>query len=231
MSLSDEKLNANRRNAQRSTGPRTPEGKTRASFNATRHGLTGQVNVRTPEENKARDEHNASFMQDWNPQGATETHLVQTMADKQWQIHRADAWLDSIYALGHNDLEHKIDIDHPQIHAALTAGLATIQRAREVDLIGRYASRLQRAYRNALKDLQVLQAQRKQHEEKGLSDAAGIAKLCQMKKEPFRPAEFGFVSSTRQIDIYNHRQDYIEQAAIARKFGFNLDRYLAAGIS
>ena len=40
---------------------------------------------------------------------------------------------------------------HPQIHAALTEGLITMKRAKELDLIGRYASRLQRDYRAALK--------------------------------------------------------------------------------
>ena len=40
---SEARLRANRLNAQKSTGPRTEEGKQRASLNATRHGLTAQV--------------------------------------------------------------------------------------------------------------------------------------------------------------------------------------------
>ena len=38
--ISQKRLDANRRNAQKSTGPRTPEGKAKASANAAAHGLS-----------------------------------------------------------------------------------------------------------------------------------------------------------------------------------------------
>ena len=39
--ISEKQLEANRRNAQRSTGPRTGEGKKVSALNARRHNLTG----------------------------------------------------------------------------------------------------------------------------------------------------------------------------------------------
>ena len=228
MSVSDDKLNSNRENAQKSTGPRTPEGKHRSSFNATRHGLTGQVNVRTEEEQKAREAHSAGFFQAFQPVGAPEEHLVQTMADKQWQIHRADAWIDSIYAVGQINLGDKIDVDHPQVHAALTEGVITMKHVKQLDLIGRYASRLQRDYRAAFKDFESLQTQRKQRDQQQMDRAAEVKKFCEMKKEPFNPAAFGFVSQAPEIDDYITRSEYIEQAAIAHKVNYNIEKYLAA---
>jgi hypothetical protein len=228
MFVSDAKLDANRQNAQHSTGPVTPAGKRRSSLNATRHGLTGQVIITTEEDKKAYDSHCASFFYDWQPQGATEKHLVQTVAAKQWQMHHADSMLQSIYALGQDALADKIDVEHPLIHDALTAGMFTMQKSKELDLIGRYASRLQRDFRNALKDLQTLQAQRKQREKEEMADAALISKVCEMKEEQFYPVDFGFVLRLEQIDVHIRREEYLAKAKVAAQFDFNIENYLAA---
>ena len=52
MPISEAKLLANRRNAQRSKGPTTPEGKERSRRNALKHGLTGS-GVALPSEDQA----------------------------------------------------------------------------------------------------------------------------------------------------------------------------------
>jgi hypothetical protein len=48
--ISEARLNANRRNSQRSTGPKTEQGKARSRLNACRHGLTGAGVVLPDEE-------------------------------------------------------------------------------------------------------------------------------------------------------------------------------------
>ena len=45
MAVSEAKLEANRRNAQKSTGPRTEAGKKRSSLNAVTHGLRAETLV------------------------------------------------------------------------------------------------------------------------------------------------------------------------------------------
>src|SRR5438067_2813594 len=187
MPLTDAQRNANQQNAQHSTGPRTPEGKQRSSLNATRHTLSGHVRVTTPEDMVAYDKHKQGFFDDFKPRGTAEIHLTLTVADKQWQIHHASSLLQSIQVLGQFELQDKINVDHPEIHAALTAGLVAMDKCKQLDLISRYASRLHRDYRNALKDLQAMQFQRKQLEQQELADAALIRKFYQMQEIAFTP--------------------------------------------
>jgi len=74
---SDQKIQANRRNAQRSTGPKTPEGKATVSRNATRHGLASSRTVVLPEENRQEFEELVdAFRSEYQPQGPLERFLV-----------------------------------------------------------------------------------------------------------------------------------------------------------
>ncbi len=54
--ISPARLAANKANAQKSTGPRTPEGKTRVSANALKHGLCSERNPSTSKGPSAEDE-------------------------------------------------------------------------------------------------------------------------------------------------------------------------------
>ena len=223
-STSDAQRQANQQNAQHSTGPRTESGKQRSKLNATRHSLTGQVHITTEEDRIAYDAHCKAYFAEWNPPTVTQTHLVQTLADKQWQIHHGAAILQSIYIQGQAALADKVDADHPEVHDALTAGLFTMERAKEIELISRYTSRLQRDFRSALHELQTLRADYAERQKKEMADAIQIKKFCDMQEEPFNPAKFGFVSQAKDIEIQIFKEDYLEQAKIAAKYNFNREK-------
>ncbi len=85
-----------------STGPRTPAGKRRASFNAFRHGLTSKVHIHTPEESEAFRAHCQAYRAELAPVGAQETDIVQSIAEDRWRLKRARAIENNIFAEGIN---------------------------------------------------------------------------------------------------------------------------------
>lgn len=79
---------ANKKNAQKSTGPKTKAGKAKSSKNAMKHGLTS-ADVVTPGENAEEfDELVKDLRADWKPEGALEQQLVDRIAACSWQLCR-----------------------------------------------------------------------------------------------------------------------------------------------
>src|SRR5258706_5294442 len=73
----EKQIQANRRNAQRSTGPRTPEGKAKSSLNALKHGRTS---AQVPARSEDADDFNAyvdSLRDHLAPADALESILVE----------------------------------------------------------------------------------------------------------------------------------------------------------
>ena len=72
----------NRANSQHSTGPRTEAGKQRSSQNALR------TPVLASEDQAAYESHCRKFQSEYQPATATETQLVQELADTSWRLNR-----------------------------------------------------------------------------------------------------------------------------------------------
>jgi hypothetical protein len=79
---------ANRRNASRSTGPRSAQGKESSRFNATRHGLRAEQIVLPTEDPDEFRLHCADWVDDWKPATATRRHLVERLAVASWRMRR-----------------------------------------------------------------------------------------------------------------------------------------------
>src|SRR5882757_8073856 len=81
-------INANRANAQKSTGPRSPEGKSVSRFNALQHGLDAK-SVIIPGEDPAEYEQLAcDYHTEYHPRTPSEAFHVDTMLRADWNKRR-----------------------------------------------------------------------------------------------------------------------------------------------
>lgn len=92
MAISQKQLEANRRNASRSTGPKTEQGKAVASRNAITHGLaTSDIVINSPhlKEDAQQYEHLLkSLFEELRPEGVLQQHLVVKIANCLWRYRR-----------------------------------------------------------------------------------------------------------------------------------------------
>jgi hypothetical protein len=88
---SQARIDANRQNAKRSTGPKTEAGKARASLNALKDGSHAKtVNPVLPQENALElDQRINQWISDLNPRNDAERELVINAANLSWEIERA----------------------------------------------------------------------------------------------------------------------------------------------
>ena len=136
--VSQIQLEANRRNAQLSTGPITPEGKAAVRLNSLRHGLRARATLLPPENSEDFDQLCDDLEAEWRPQTRTEQLLLEQMAVSQWLLMR--------FALS---------------EAGVFMNQMSVKD--QFDLLERYAAqraRLERSFSKAMHDLEHLQQHR-----------------------------------------------------------------------
>lgn len=91
--VTDKQLAANRRNARKSTGPRTPRGREVSKMNALKHGiLSKQVLVAARHHRESGSELEALHRRFWDqlqPSGPLEEMLVDQIVTAHWRLRRA----------------------------------------------------------------------------------------------------------------------------------------------
>ncbi len=85
-----EQTNANRQNAQSSTGPKTDEGKAASSQNAVTHGFFAKNDVISGEDLAFYEAHRQDIYDEYAPLTPTEFVLTQRIASLTWRLMRAD---------------------------------------------------------------------------------------------------------------------------------------------
>jgi hypothetical protein len=143
-------IDANLRNALKSTGPRTPEGKATIRMNALRHGLRARTVV-LPGEN--RDEFHQlcdDLEAEWQPQSRTEQFYLEQMAVSQWKLNRMEA--------GEANLCKETVISKSQVPL--------------LDRLWKAQSGMERSYARAQRELDRLQKSRRPEPNEPVEEAA-----------------------------------------------------------
>jgi len=85
----DAQIHANRQNARKSTGPRTPHGKANARQNSLKHGLTARQDVITAEDQAQFDQYRDQILDELNPLTRMESMLANRIVGLSWRLKRA----------------------------------------------------------------------------------------------------------------------------------------------
>jgi hypothetical protein len=162
---SAKKAQANRQNALKSTGPKTPEGKAGVRYNAQKHGLLAKE-ILLPEENEeALRELDERLRAELRPEGEMEDLLVEQIVATQWRLRRLRRVETGVFDWelygAHSDT-------HPWTHPGTTEttmlGLSFIRDANDTNAfskLSRYETAIERSLYKALHELQRLQAARR----------------------------------------------------------------------
>jgi hypothetical protein len=139
-------VEANRRNALKSTGPKTEAGKQASRCNAVRHGLTAETVIGVLEDAEDYKAFEVAVTADYDAQSAVERELVLRLASVLWRLRRATTMETGLFEiqaehlrahrqnrqlLPHSrDVIHpvfgRVDVDKPESHKAEINRLKTI---------------------------------------------------------------------------------------------------------
>ncbi len=139
-----EQIAANRRNAQKSTGPKSVETKAKVAQNGVKHGLCSKFRVL--EELEKQENYDAllnQLMEDEQPVGQAEIELVVKMAEHTWLANRALRFQNQCFALQPKTPEQAKNGDIP-----------VEVEVQPLELYMRYHAAEDRAYQRASAELQ-----------------------------------------------------------------------------
>lgn len=148
---SQKQIDANRANAQRSTGPRTADGKAVSAQNSVKHGVLSQKAISRYEDRSAYDELVGQLAADIRPATALEDALVQRLAILIWRERRLGHAEAELFTQQHDDAQEGVFSSY-QRYVPLP----------DQFLIGRYQTMLGRQIRDTLRDLRDEQERRMQ---------------------------------------------------------------------
>jgi hypothetical protein len=164
-------IEANRRNAKRSTGPRTEKGKDASKLNAIRHGLLAKsVVVPNLENEEEWQDFRKGVLASLNPVGRLQEELAERIAQILWRVRRV-AWHER------NEVKKNYSEEAPVYWFDLVdkgmAGGRELPDLAQLGAILRYEAHLQRSLTQTLREYHRLR-DRRPDEEGAMSNLTNI---------------------------------------------------------
>jgi|SRR5579871_470368 len=139
-------IDANRRNAQKSTGPVTETGRNVSRFNALKTGIHAKSTVIPGEDAAELEQLAAAYHQQFQPCTPEQRFLVDTMIDAEWMLRRYHRIEAEVWEFATRDIE------------VGSTGEAFARHEKTFALLHRKINSLERSYYRARKALQEAQA-------------------------------------------------------------------------
>jgi hypothetical protein len=222
--LSQRAIDANRRNAQKSTGPRTEEGKAASRLNAGRHHITAQVTILPDEERVAAEKFCSELAATFNPEGLEEIQLARAIAENYWRLNQARAAIANRFALSlTGQPPHPMAGGHPQIEYAIEIAETFDRDANTLRLISLYEQRTFNLLQRQKRELEAIQKTRQERHQSALNEAQALYRHATAKGETWNAeaeakANGGFVFSTGFLKEAVGRADRLQSASTPKPF-------------
>jgi hypothetical protein len=193
-------VEANRANAQFSTGPSSPAGKLKVSHNAVKTGLTGRTILLPSDDVAAYENFTAITYNKFQPATDEEKLLVQSIVDTEWRLLRIPTLESGLYALGRNELAAEVSYEQdPQNRATALDALVYRTYRKDLSNLALQENRLNRQLAKHTAELLQLQADRELLVNLRRNEAMVAFQKAKIAKEPFNAAEFGFEFSNEYL--------------------------------
>ena len=186
--LSQRAIEANRRNAEKSTGPKTEEGKAASRLNALRHKVTAQVTILPDEERAAAEDFCSKLAATFNPEGLEEIQLARAIAENYWRLNQARAAITNRFALSlTGQPPHPMAGGHPQIEYAIEIAETFQRDANCLRLISLYEQRTLNQLQRLKRELEAMQNAREQKRQAALAESMSLYRHAAAQGESWDP--------------------------------------------
>jgi primosomal protein N' len=209
-------IEVNRANAQKSTGPNTPEGKSKSRLNAIRDNITGQITTLNDADRAIFEKLKAEHVASLAPETVSELKLAHAIAWDTWRLDRLRAAEMNIFALAAENPDLVEEETDTELQSATSDANVYLTQARRLELTSLYEQRMNRSLHRNRAELHDLQAERRRKYETDRKEEVLLARFEDLKDKPYHasstPSRNGSVFSSEEISRAAERQRNLEAA-------------------